>query len=65
MLSSFDRRALAVGKLVGPGMAARWRACVNYQTNSQKFARLNAVLGMVEHEADENGNVTNKFWEWK
>ncbi|MBI4336391.1 MAG: hypothetical protein HY683_00980 [Chloroflexi bacterium] len=54
-----------VGRMVGPGMAAQWRACVTYQTSSQKLARLNTVLGVLEHQTDEQGNVTTKAWEWK
>ena len=54
-----------VGQLTGQGMGVRWRAAITYQTNSKKFARLNTVIGMVEHETDAQGNVKDAYSEWK
>jgi hypothetical protein len=34
-------------------------------TSSQKFARLNKVVGMHEYETDMQDNWTGKIWEWK
>lgn len=49
----------------GEGMGMKWAAAVTYQTNSKKLARLNGVVGMVEHETDAQGNSKAKAWEWK
>ena len=54
-----------VGTPTGKGMGMRWAAAVTYQTNSEKLARLNNVVGMVEHETDAQGNAKVRAWEWK
>ncbi len=54
-----------VGTPTGSGMGIRWRACLNFQTNSEKLSRLNSVLGMVEYETDAEGNARSTTWEWK
>ena len=54
-----------VGQMTGKGMGVRWSACVNYQAKAGKLGRLNNVLGVVEHETDEQQNSTEKVWEWK
>lgn len=54
-----------VGKPTGKGLGVSWRAAVSYQTSSKKLARLNTVLGMVEFETDEAGNVRTTLTEWK
>ena len=54
-----------VGKPTGPGMATSLRGTVFFQTSSQKLARLNTMCVIVEAEADENGNMSAKLWEWK
>jgi hypothetical protein len=54
-----------VGTPTGKGMGMRWAAAVTYQTNSPKLARLNGVVGMVEHETDAQGNAKVRAWEWK
>ncbi len=54
-----------VGQMTGKGMGVRYRAAVTYQTNSKKLARLNNVVGMIEHETDDQGNVKSAYWEWK
>jgi hypothetical protein len=46
-------------------MGMRWAATVTYQTNSEKLAPLNNVVGMVEHETDAQGNAKIRVWEWK
>ncbi len=54
-----------VGAPTGDGLAVRWRASINFQTSSEKLARLNSVLGMVEYETDAEGNGKAAIWEWK
>ncbi len=56
---------MGVGQMTGKGMGVRYRAAVTYQTSSKKLARLNNVVGMIEHETDEAGNVKSAYWEWK
>jgi hypothetical protein len=34
-------------------------------TQSEKFMRLNKVIGVHEYETDEVGNWKGKIWEWK
>jgi hypothetical protein len=52
------------GRFTGQG-GASFRGVIYYQTTSEKFARLNGVAVVFEHEADGDGNVTNRLWEWK
>jgi hypothetical protein len=52
------------GRFTGQG-GASFRGVVYYQTTSERFARLNGVAIVFEHEADADGNVTNRLWEWK
>ena len=55
-----------VGKMVGAGMAMSVRFSVAYQAGpAGKLSGLNSVLVIGEHEVDEAGNTTTKFWEWK
>jgi hypothetical protein len=42
-----------------------FRGTVYYQTTAERFAQLNGVAVVYEHEADRDGGVTNKYWEWK
>ena len=54
-----------VGRFVGPGRV-RFAGSVFYNTASTgKLAFLNNLVAVFEHEVDESGNVSNKFWEWK
>jgi hypothetical protein len=57
--------AFGVGEPAGSGMGIRWRACLSFQASSQKMARLNTVLGMVEYETDAEGNGKSTVTEWK
>src|SRR6266571_3336422 len=41
-----------VGQPTGQGMGVKFAAAIAFQTNSQKLAKLNSVLVLVEHEAD-------------
>src|SRR2546425_1232518 len=42
-----------------------FRGAVYYQTTAERFARLNGVAVVFEHEAGGDGGVSNKLWEWK
>jgi hypothetical protein len=43
-----------------------WRGAVYFQTaSSGKLASLNNTVGVYELEADTEGNLTNRSWEWK
>jgi len=54
-----------IGRFVGPGKV-RFVGSVFYNTASKgKMAFLNNLVAVFEHEVDELGNVSNKFWEWK
>ncbi len=54
-----------VGRPTGEGMAVSFRAALTFQTNSEKLARLNSIVVMVEFEQDADGNVHVVGWEWK
>ena len=58
-------RGNGVGRLTGKGQAGSWRASLVYLTTSQKLARLNGVVGVIEWEVDENGNARGSAFEWK
>ena len=53
------------GTPTGHGTGMKWAAAVTYQTNSEKLARLNGIVGMIEHETDAHGNAKVDAWEWK
>ena len=54
-----------VGRFTSPGKI-RFVGSVFYHTASAgKLAFLNNLVAVFEHEVDESGNVSNKFWEWK
>jgi hypothetical protein len=53
-----------VGKFTKTG-GVSYRGAVYYSSASPKFARLNSVAGVFEFEADADGNVHSKLWEWK
>jgi hypothetical protein len=42
-----------------------FRGAVYYQTSAEKFARLNGVAIIYEHDTDRDGGVATKYWEWK
>jgi hypothetical protein len=54
-----------VGTPTGDGAGIKIAASVAFQTNSQKLARLNNVLVVVEHEAAGDGTAKSVLWEWK
>jgi hypothetical protein len=54
-----------IGWSTGKGRKTSRRGVFFYQTLSQKFARLNKVVGVWEFESEENGDWHVKVWEWK
>lgn len=54
-----------VGRFTGHGSAVSFRGSVYYQTASERLSRLNGLAAVYEYEADENGNIALKVWEWK
>jgi hypothetical protein len=70
LVRSYDGDALTwvgsgVGKPTGKGFAASWRYTWIMQTASQRWSRLNGVVGVGEWEVDEQGNGKAQMWEWK
>lgn len=49
----------------GLGGAVSIRGTFYWQTQSEKFARLNRTVGIFEAEQDAQGNLVGKIWEWK
>ena len=49
----------------GEGGAVSYRGILYYRTTSPKLAKLNAVAGVFEYEADSKGATHAKVWEWK
>jgi len=55
-----------VGQPSGDGMGIKLAAPVAYQAPAEgKFARLNGVLGVIEHETAGDDSVKSAFWEWR
>jgi hypothetical protein len=60
----------AIGNGFGIGQARAdgslsFAASVSFQTNVESLARLNSVLGVVEHPTDMEGNARSAIYEWK
>lgn len=55
-----------IGTPTGKGQAANWRGSLFFHTDStSKLSRLNETVVMFEYNVDENGNTSNKTFEWK
>jgi hypothetical protein len=52
------------GRFTAEG-GASFRGAVYYQTTAERFAPLNGVAIVYEHESDRDGGVATKYWEWK
>ena len=53
-----------VGRITPSGI--RWRGAGLYRTSSTgKLSFLNNIVGVFEAEVDNEGNFTEKIWEWK
>lgn len=57
-------RGQGVGRITENG-GTEFRGAIYFETASPNWARLNSVVGVYEHSADESGKVENKLWEWK
>jgi hypothetical protein len=57
-------RAAGVGKLLGGG-AVSYRGASYFESESEKWKRLNTIAVVFEYEADADGNAKSKAWEWK
>jgi hypothetical protein len=44
---------------------ASFRGARFYRTGSQKLARFNGLVAVFEVEIDNDGNVLEKFWQWR
>ena len=53
-----------IGRFTGVG-AVSFRGAVYFSTASPKFARLNSVASIFEHDVDADGSTHSKLWEWK
>ena len=47
----------------GGGMS--WRGTIYFESASPRFAKLNGMASVFEHESDANDNTSSKYWEWK
>jgi len=46
--------------------SVQWRGAIFYRTASTgKLSFLNNTVGLFEAEVDQEGNFTEKIWEWK
>jgi hypothetical protein len=52
------------GTFTGPG-AVSFRGTVYYQTSAERFAPLNKVAVIYEHDTDQDGGVFTRYWEWR
>lgn len=53
-----------VGTPTGDGMGMKWAATITFQTNVPALMALNNMIGVVEHETDDDNNVKSTAWEW-
>lgn len=51
-------------KFLGGG-AVSYRGALYYETQSEKWKRLNTIAAVFEYEVDGEGNTRTKTWEWK
>lgn len=52
------------GRPIGP-RGASFRGARFYRTESQKLARFDGLVSVFEVDVDNDGNVIEKFWQWK
>ncbi len=57
-------RGRGIGKPVGP-RGASFRGARFFRTVSQKLASFDGLVVVFEVEVDNDGNVIEKFWQWK
>jgi hypothetical protein len=56
-------RVGGAGRLLGG--AVSYRGAVYFESESEKWKRLNTIAVVYEYEADADGNAKSKAWEWK
>ncbi len=47
------------------GGAVSYRGAIYFDSQSEKWSRLNTVATAFEYEADADGNTSNKLFEWR
>lgn len=53
-----------IGRITANGV--KWRGAIFYRTASTgKLSFLNNTVGLFEAEVDQEGDFTEKIWEWK
>lgn len=52
------------GRPIGP-RGASFRGARFYRTESQKLARFDGLVSVFEVDVDNDGNMIEKFWQWK
>jgi hypothetical protein len=57
-------RVAGAGRLLGGG-AVSYRGAVYFESESEKWKRLNTIAVVFEYEADADGNTKSKAWEWR
>ena len=57
-------RGAGAGRLLGGG-AVSYRGAIYFESQSEKWKRLNTVALVFEYEADAEGNTRTKSWEWR
>ena len=54
-----------VSQSVGAVSAIHYRGAVCFNTTSERYSKLNSIVGVYEYDVDADGNTTAKIWEWK
>jgi len=58
-------KSMGIGRFLQDGKI-RFTGCVRFSTHSKgSFASLNNTISVFEHDADMEGNISTKGWEWK
>jgi hypothetical protein len=52
------------GRPTGRGLESSWGMVGAMRTSSERLARLNSVVTVIEYEVDKNGGYRWKAWEW-
>jgi hypothetical protein len=58
-------KGAGVGRFTGQGTAVSWRGAIYYQTQSERLARLNGLVGVFEYETQADGKSEDSTYEWK
>ena len=48
----------------GPGSATHYRGAFHFQTESEKFSRLNGIAAVFEYDVEADGKSKAKIGEW-